>query len=128
MRFVDEEGARFGVPCSGSPLATGQLEPGDVLGLVDADGVTYGEAAGKAGLDPDAIGRDDEVVGRIAAFVEMHVEQGFTLAAEEVDAPLGVCGLIRPHGRWRGRHRPRRPRRHSALRRPQRPMLELARR
>ena len=101
VRFVDEEGARFGVPCSGSRLVTGQLEPGDVLGLVDADGVTYGEAAGKAGLDPDAIGRDDEVVGRIAAFVEVHVEQGFTLAAEEVDAPLGVCGLIRPHGRWR---------------------------
>ena len=74
--------------------------------------MTYGEAAAKAGLDADAIGRDDEVVRRIAAFVELHVEQGFTLAAEEVDAPLGVCGLIRPHGRWRVDLRgPRRPRR-----------------
>ncbi len=33
VRFVDEEGARFGVPCTGSRLLTGQLEPGDVLGL-----------------------------------------------------------------------------------------------
>jgi N-carbamoyl-L-amino-acid hydrolase len=101
VRFVDEEGARFGVPCTGSRLLTGQLEPGDVLGRKDADGVTYAEAAAKAGLDADAIGRDDEVLHRVGAFVELHVEQGFTLAAEEVDAPLGVCGLIRPHGRWR---------------------------
>ena len=100
VRFVDEEGARFGVPCTGSRLLTGQVEPGDVLGLVDADGVTYADAAAKAGVDPDGIGRDDEVVARVAAFVELHVEQGFTLAADEVDAPLGVCGLIRPHGRW----------------------------
>jgi beta-ureidopropionase / N-carbamoyl-L-amino-acid hydrolase len=101
VRFVDEEGARFGVPCTGSRLLTGQLEPADVLGRTDPDGVTYGEAAAKAGLDVDAIGRDDDVLRRVAAFVELHVEQGFTLAAEEVDSPLGVCGLIRPHGRWR---------------------------
>jgi len=101
VRFVDEEGARFGVPCTGSRLLTGQLEPGDVLGRRDPDGVTYGEAAAKAGLDADGIGRDDEVLRRVGVFVELHVEQGFTLAADEVDAPLGVCGLIRPHGRWR---------------------------
>jgi N-carbamoyl-L-amino-acid hydrolase len=101
VRFVDEEGARFGVPCTGSGLLTGQLDPGDVLGRTDAEGVTYGEAAAKAGLDAGAIGRDDEVLRRVGAFVELHVEQGFTLAADEVDAPLGVCGLIRPHGRWR---------------------------
>jgi N-carbamoyl-L-amino-acid hydrolase len=101
VRFVDEEGARFGVPCTGSRLLTGQLEPGDVLVRTDDDGVSYGEAAAKAGVDIEAIGRDDEALRRIGAFVEVHVEQGFTLAAEEVDAPLGVCGLVRPHGRWR---------------------------
>jgi beta-ureidopropionase / N-carbamoyl-L-amino-acid hydrolase len=101
VRFVDEEGARFGVPCAGSRLLTGQLEPGDVLKRTDEHGVSYAEAAGKAGLDVDGIGRDEAVLKRVAAFVEVHVEQGFTLAAEEVDAPLGVCGLIRPHGRWR---------------------------
>ena len=101
VRFVEEEGARFGVPCAGSRLLTGLLAPGDVLGREDADGVTFAEAAAKAGLDVDAIGRDDDTLGRVGAFVEVHVEQGFTLAAEDVDAPLGVCGLIRPHGRWR---------------------------
>ena len=101
VRFVDEEGARFGLPCAGSRLVTGQVDPAEVLARVDDDGITYAEAAAKAGLDVDAIGRDDAVLRRVGAFVEVHVEQGFTLAAEEVDSPLGVCGLIRPHGRWR---------------------------
>ena len=101
VRFVDEEGARFGVPCAGSRLLTGALEPGDVLDRTDTDGVTWAEAASKAGLDADGVGRDDDVLRRVGAFVELHVEQGFTLAADEVDSPLGVCGLIRPHGRWR---------------------------
>jgi beta-ureidopropionase / N-carbamoyl-L-amino-acid hydrolase len=101
VRFVDEEGARFGVPCAGSRLLTGQVEPADLLARVDDDGISYAEAAAKAGLDVDAVGRDDAALRRIGAFVEIHIEQGFTLAAEEVDSPLGVCGLIRPHGRWR---------------------------
>src|SRR3954447_23205518 len=101
VRFVDEEGARFGVPCAGSRLLTGQVEPADLLARVDDDGISYAEAAAKAGLDVDAVGRDDAALRRIGAFVEVHIEQGFTLAAEEVDSPLGVCGLIRPHGRWR---------------------------
>jgi beta-ureidopropionase / N-carbamoyl-L-amino-acid hydrolase len=101
VRFVDEEGARFGAPCTGSRLLTGQIAPSEILARVDDDGISYAEAAAKAGLDIDAVGRDDDVLRRIGAFVEVHVEQGFTLAAEEVDSPLGVCGLIRPHGRWR---------------------------
>jgi N-carbamoyl-L-amino-acid hydrolase len=101
VRFVDEEGARFGVPCAGSRLLTGQVEPADLLARVDDDGISYAEAAAKAGLDVDAVGRDDAALRRIGAFVEIHIEQGFTLAAEEVDSPLGVCGFIRPHGRWR---------------------------
>src|SRR3954469_21536835 len=72
VRFVDEEGGRFGVPCVGSRLLTGQLEPAEVLGRVDDDGFTYAEAAAKAGLDVDAVGRDDDVLRRIGGFVEVH--------------------------------------------------------
>jgi N-carbamoyl-L-amino-acid hydrolase len=128
VRFVDEEGARFGVPCAGSRLLTGELDPGDALNRTDDDGVGYAEALGKAGLDVDAIGRDDAVLRRVGAFIEVHVEQGFTLAAEEVDAPLGVCGLIRPHGRWRVEMRGR-PDHAGTARFVDRsdPMLELAR-
>jgi N-carbamoyl-L-amino-acid hydrolase len=49
-----------------------------------------------AGLDPLAIGRDDELLGRIGCFVELHVEQGRAL-----EVPVGIASSIWPHGRWR---------------------------
>ena len=102
VRFVDEEGAPVRRPLRRQPPAHRAARArGRARAASDDDGVTYAEAAAKAGLDVDAVGRDDEALRRMGAFVEVHVEQGFTLAAEEVDSPLGVCGLIRPHGRWR---------------------------
>jgi N-carbamoyl-L-amino-acid hydrolase len=99
VRFADEEGARFGLPCAGSRLLTGAADPGAVLALTDASGTTYAEALRAAGVDPDHVGRDEEMLARVGAFVELHVEQGYDLVA--VDAPLGAGRLIRPHGRWR---------------------------
>jgi len=101
VRFVDEEGARFGLACSGSRLLTGGAAPETVLALRDRDGVSYADAAAKAGIVPDRMGRDDEVVRRVGAFVELHIEQGRALATPELDTPLAVAGRIRPHGRWR---------------------------
>jgi N-carbamoyl-L-amino-acid hydrolase len=99
VRFVDEEGARFGLACSGSRLLTGAADPARVLALHDAEGTTYAEAMARAGLDPRQAGRDDETLGRIGAFVELHVEQGRGLV--DLGAAVGVASMIRPHGRWR---------------------------
>jgi len=99
VRFVDEEGARFGLPCAGSRLLTGAVDPAAVLALTDADGTTYADAVRSAGLDPERLGADPDAVARIGEFVELHVEQGYGLAA--VDAPVGSGRVIRPHGRWR---------------------------
>lgn len=99
VRFVDEEGARFGLACSGSRLLAGAADPARVLGLRDRDGITYAEAMAAAGLDPGQAGPDREALSRIGAFVELHVEQGRGLAG--LGAPVGVASLIRPHGRWR---------------------------
>ena len=101
VRFVDEEGARFGLACSGSRLLTGLARPETVLALRDADGTTYAEAARGAAVDPDHLGRDEETLRRIGCFVELHVEQGRALATPELDAAVGVASRIRPHGRWR---------------------------
>ncbi|MCC5576700.1 allantoate amidohydrolase [Microtetraspora sp. AC03309] len=95
--FSDEEGARFGVACVGSRLMTGVLDPGQARQLRDDHGVTLGTAMERAGHDPDAIGRDDDRLARVAAFVELHVEQGRNLG----DAQVGVASSIWPHGRWR---------------------------
>lgn len=106
--FAEEEGARFGVACLGSRLLTGEIEPGRARSLEDADGITFAEAVADAGrgvpgegvpgggLDPELIGRDEELLGRIACFVELHVEQGRVL-----EVPVGVASAIWPHGRWR---------------------------
>ena len=98
VRFADEEGARFGVACAGSRLLTGALDPGRARGLRDRDGVRLADALRTSGLDPDHLGRDDEVLARIGVFVELHVEQGRGLV--DTDAAVGLGTAIRPHGRW----------------------------
>ncbi|MFC8717084.1 allantoate amidohydrolase [Kitasatospora sp. NPDC057198] len=98
VNFADEEGARFGVACVGSRLATGVLGREAAYALRDADGVRLPDAMERAGHDPALIGPDPELLGRIGAFVELHVEQGRFLAERQ---PVGVAGAIWPHGRWR---------------------------
>lgn len=101
VRFVDEEGARYGLACSGSRLLTGMSRPEQVLGLRDAGGSTYAEGLRAAGIDPDGVGRDDETLRRIGAFVELHVEQGRWLSRPDVARPVAAASLIKAHGRWR---------------------------
>ena len=43
--FADEEGARFGIACTGSRLLTGSLDPDTARGLRDREGQTLAEAA-----------------------------------------------------------------------------------
>lgn len=100
VRFLDEEGARFGLACSGSRLLTGSAAPQRVLALRDGEGISYAEAAAAAGIDPAQVGPDAELIAGIGVFVELHVEQGRALALPEVDAPVAVADRIRPHGRW----------------------------
>jgi beta-ureidopropionase / N-carbamoyl-L-amino-acid hydrolase len=98
VNFVDEEGARFGVACGGSRLLTGALAADRALGLRDGDGITLAEALRAAGQATD-LGRDEPALTRVAAFVELHVEQGKGLAG--LDAPVALASGIWPHGRWR---------------------------
>jgi N-carbamoyl-L-amino-acid hydrolase len=105
VNFGDEEGARFGIACAGSRIITGQLAADRALALTDADGVTMADALTTAGRNPAAVGPDAETLGRVSAFVELHVEQGRTLADPEAydqsRSAVGVGSDIWPHGRWR---------------------------
>ncbi len=80
--FADEEGWRFGTPIFGSRVLTGAYGP-DVLDRLDADGVRLGDACPP---DPFAASGGHR---RLAAFVEVHVEQGLALTPAGV--PLGVA-------------------------------------
>ncbi len=97
--FVEEEGGRFGVPCLGSRLSTGEISPERARGLAGADGTTWAAAMERAGLDPAGIGADPGTLGLLDVFVELHVEQGRAL--EDTPHAVGVGSSIWPHGRWR---------------------------
>ncbi|MFD6425158.1 allantoate amidohydrolase [Streptomyces sp. NPDC060198] len=99
VNFGDEEGARFGLACTGSRLTAGRLTREQAHRLTDAGGTTLPRAMEAAGYDPDAIGPDPERLARIGAFVELHVEQGRSL--DRTGDPVGIASAIWPHGRWR---------------------------
>ncbi|POM24665.1 N-carbamoyl-L-amino acid hydrolase [Actinomadura rubteroloni] len=94
--FAEEEGARFGVACLGSRLLTGTIDPDRARGLRDGSGRSFAAVLAEHGLDPALIGPDDDLLGRCACFVELHIEQGRGL-----DVPVGAASAIVPHGRWR---------------------------
>jgi N-carbamoyl-L-amino-acid hydrolase len=97
--FIEEEGARFGLACLGSKLLTGVVEPGVARGLTDAQGVTFADAMAGAGLHPESVGAQAGLGQRVAAFVELHVEQGSAL--DGLGAAIGIGESIWPHERWR---------------------------
>lgn len=97
--FAEEEGGRFGVPCLGSRLMSGAIDPDVARRLTDSAGITFAEAMAEAGLDPARAGRDDEALSAVDTFVELHVEQGRGLV--DLGAPVGVASSILAHGRWR---------------------------
>ena len=97
--FPEEEGSRFGVACLGSRLMTGAIDPDKARNLRDPDGNTFADVARANGLDPRHLGKDEQLLGQIGAFVELHVEQGRGLI--DVDRPVAVASAILGHGRWR---------------------------
>jgi N-carbamoyl-L-amino-acid hydrolase len=97
--FTEEEGARFGVPCLGSRLLTGAVDPDAARVLTDDAGTTLADAMIAAGHDPGFLGSRDDLLDGIGVFVELHVEQGRALAPQ--GAALGLAEAIWPHGRWR---------------------------
>ncbi len=101
IAFAEEEGGRFGVPCLGSRLLSGTIDPDRARNLRDPDGVTFAEAMRGSGMDAGRIGRDDEALARIGQFVELHVEQGKGLV--DAGRSVAVASSILAHGRWRFR-------------------------
>lgn len=97
--FAEEEGSRYGVACLGSKLMAGSIAADRVAGLRDAAGRTFADAATAAGLDAERLGRDDDRIAGLAAFVELHVEQGRGLI--DLGAPVAVASGILAHGRYR---------------------------
>lgn len=82
VAFSCEEGARFGEACLGSKAVAGLLEPGDLQRLRDAQGTTLAEAMQALAMDPRQLTTVRWRAGELAAFLELHIEQGRLLEAE----------------------------------------------
>jgi hydantoinase/carbamoylase family amidase len=74
--WADEEGARFGRSLVGSSAVAGTLDPDDVGGLLDADGVTLRDAMASVGVDLDGAAAATARLDGARAYLELHIEQG----------------------------------------------------
>ncbi|CAL8460875.1 g406 [Coccomyxa elongata] len=97
VMFTTEEASRFSIPCLGSQGMTGFLEPEVLDTFKDENGTSFVEAANAAGF---SAGTSKEYAEKallknpsdIAAFVELHIEQGPALEAEGKD--IGIVEAI----------------------------------
>jgi allantoate deiminase len=89
--FADEEGVRFASTLLGSRAVAGTFDE-SVLGTRDSDGISMREALSRYGLDPDHIGAAARLRGELLAYIELHIEQGPALEAQNL--PVGVVTAI----------------------------------
>ncbi len=97
--FAGEEAARFPDTCMGSKSLTGLLDGPRLYQLVDAQGVTAASAIRGVGFDPDRIGEARWDPAHIAAYLELHIEQGTIL--EKLGKGIGVVTAIAAATRYR---------------------------
>ena len=97
--FAGEEAARFADAVLGSKLATGLTERAELDRLVDAEGITMAEAMRQAGFDPDRMSEAKWEASRLAAYLELHVEQGEVLEKER--KKIGIVTAIAAATRFR---------------------------
>lgn len=92
--WTNEEGARFEPAMMSSGVITGKFDKEKMLASKDTEGVTFKEALEASGYMGDALNRMSP--DKYAALVELHIEQGPVLEAEEIDIGVveGVCGMI----------------------------------
>ncbi len=102
--WADEEGARFGRSLLGSSAAAGTLDLEEIRGRVDGDGVAIEAAMAASGVDLERLLDSGRELADIAAYLELHIEQGPVL--ERAGAPVavvdGTCGAVRYRVRFVG--------------------------
>jgi hydantoinase/carbamoylase family amidase len=89
--FSDEEGARFQTSFLSSTAMVSGFDP-SLLERRDAEGVTLADAMRAAGLDPSRVAEARIDPSKLAAYIEVHIEQGPVLLAE--GQALGVVTSI----------------------------------
>ena len=95
--WADEEGARFGRSLFGSSAFAGSLRVEDVRGLRDAEGAGLPEVLAENGVELERVLDAGSRRDRLAAYLELHIEQGPVLEREGIPtaAVAGCVGIER---------------------------------
>lgn len=94
--WSNEEGEHYGRGLFGSRSAIGEFEPGE-LDEKDEQGVPIRDAVAGVGGDLGRIREAVRKAGEIAAYVELHIEQGGVLdkAGVPIGVVEGIVGIVR---------------------------------
>jgi N-carbamoyl-L-amino-acid hydrolase len=89
--FSNEEGGK-----TGSRALAGEVEAFE-FDIETASGLTIGEGLKRLGGDPDRLGDARRAPGSLAAFLELHIEQGAVLDESGIDIGIveGIVGIMR---------------------------------
>jgi N-carbamoyl-L-amino-acid hydrolase len=95
--FSDEEGVRFGAGLIGSLALTGELDIDRLREERDWQGVPIRQVIASAGREVDRMPDAQQHLHSIAAFLELHIEQGPRMEAAGVDLAVvtGIVGVDR---------------------------------
>jgi beta-ureidopropionase / N-carbamoyl-L-amino-acid hydrolase len=96
--WTNEEGNHFGVGTMGSGIAAGIIGP-EILTRKDDQGLTVADWLKRYGQDPAHFADARIPSGALAAFVELHIEQGPNLYESKI--PIGVVQGIVGLKRWK---------------------------
>ncbi len=90
--WTNEEGNHFGIGTLGSGVAAGSLGP-DILERKDERGLTLADWLRRYGQDPAHLTDARIPPGALAAYLELHIEQGPNLY--EANVPIGIVqGIV----------------------------------
>lgn len=89
VNWTAEEGSRFRPPLFGSGATLGFRDTDDALNTTDANGIRFGDELERIGYAGDAANRPTSA----SAYLELHIEQGPILEAENLPVGL-VQGII----------------------------------
>jgi beta-ureidopropionase / N-carbamoyl-L-amino-acid hydrolase len=96
--WADEEGARFGRSLFGSSAFAGTQTIDADRARTDRDGITLEAALAACGISADRVGDAAIEQKNLAAYLELHIEQGPIL--ERLDKPLAVVQGTKGVERW----------------------------
>ena len=94
--FSDEEGVRFATGLIGSLALVGELETTKLRELQDWRGIPIEQVLASAGRDVDRLADARQHLDAIAAFLELHIEQGPRMEAAGLELAM-VTGIVGVH-------------------------------